>query len=129
MGFEVVGEAVDAYEGLAMVRTLQPRLVTLDLFMPVVGGVDSKVLFRMIREENPEIGIVVISGHRSGESELPSLAAASPARPGGGSMKKVARSRRCPATTIWKVPRRIKAGMNSDLDGPLFRTAAGVIWS
>jgi YesN/AraC family two-component response regulator len=62
MGFEVVGEAVDAYEGLAMVRRLQPRLVTLDLFMPVVGGVDSKVLFRMIREENPEIGIVVISG-------------------------------------------------------------------
>lgn len=44
MGFEVLGEAVDAYQGLAMVRVLRPRLMTLDLLMPVVGGIDSKVL-------------------------------------------------------------------------------------
>jgi hypothetical protein len=56
------------------------------------------------------------------------LAAASPARPGGGSMKKAARSRRCPCHHNLEkdLDEYIKAGTDGDLDGPLFRTAAGV---
>lgn len=58
-GFEVVGEASTAAEGLELFRTLRPRLVTLDLVMPKVGEeIDSKALFRVIRKERPEVAIV-----------------------------------------------------------------------
>jgi two-component system, chemotaxis family, chemotaxis protein CheY len=65
-GFEVVGEALNASEGLEMFRTLQPQLVTLDLMMPKVGETDAKVLFRSIREERPEVAVIVISAQPKG---------------------------------------------------------------
>ena len=61
MGFDVVGEAANASEGLELFRRMEPRLVTLDLLMPKVGEIDSKGLFRTIRKENPDVAIVVIS--------------------------------------------------------------------
>jgi two-component system, chemotaxis family, chemotaxis protein CheY len=60
-GFEVVGEAANATEGLEMFRSLQPQLVTMDLLMPTVDEVDSKSLFQSIRKEGPEVAVVVIS--------------------------------------------------------------------
>ena len=61
MGFDVVGEAENASQGLDLFRRVEPRLVTLDLFMPKVGEIDSKTLFHTIRNENPDVAIVVIS--------------------------------------------------------------------
>ena len=60
-GFEVIGEALNASEGLELFRALQPQLVTLDLIMPRGGEIDSKTLFSLIREEHPEVAIIVIS--------------------------------------------------------------------
>lgn len=65
-GFEVAGEASNASEGLDLFRALQPQLVTLDLLMPKVGEIDAKALFSAIREERPEVAVIVISAHPKG---------------------------------------------------------------
>jgi DNA-binding response OmpR family regulator len=62
-GFEVVGEAGNASEGLELFRTLHPQLVTLDLLMPQVGEIDAKSLFYSIRKEASGVAVVVISAH------------------------------------------------------------------
>jgi two-component system chemotaxis response regulator CheY len=40
-GHEIVGEAPDSLQAETCVRRLRPDLVTLDLVMPVRGGLDS----------------------------------------------------------------------------------------
>ena len=62
-GFEIVGEAGSASEGLDLFKSLHPQLVTLDLLMPQVGGMDAKSLFCFIRNEEPDVAVVVISAH------------------------------------------------------------------
>lgn len=61
IGCRIVGEATNASEALALYRSKRPRLVTLDLMMPVVGGMDAKTLLRQIRAEAPDIAIFVVS--------------------------------------------------------------------
>jgi two-component system chemotaxis response regulator CheY len=61
IGCEVVAEAGNAFEGLNLFRSLQPDLVTLDLLMPQVSGIDAKILFRSIREESPDASVIIIS--------------------------------------------------------------------
>jgi CheY-like chemotaxis protein len=65
-GFDVVGEAGSAHEALQLFRTLHPLLVTLDLLMPVMEGIDARALFRTIRGEDPNVAVVVISAHPKG---------------------------------------------------------------
>ncbi|MGH7814467.1 MAG: response regulator [Candidatus Binataceae bacterium] len=60
-GCRVVGEAGDAYEGLRLARATQPQLVTLDILMPLVNGINSKLLFRTIRTELPATAVIVMS--------------------------------------------------------------------
>jgi CheY-like chemotaxis protein len=60
-GCEIVGEADNPVEGLRLFRTLRPVMVTLDLVMPHVDGIDSEDLFATIRTESPETSVVVIS--------------------------------------------------------------------
>ncbi|MBF0127855.1 MAG: response regulator, partial [Magnetococcales bacterium] len=40
-GIEVVGEATNGRQAVALVRELRPSLVTLDLEMPVMGGLEA----------------------------------------------------------------------------------------
>jgi two-component system, chemotaxis family, chemotaxis protein CheY len=61
VGCEVVAEAGNAFEGLNLFRSLQPDLVTLDLLMAQVSGIDAKILFRTIREESPDAAVIIIS--------------------------------------------------------------------
>ncbi len=44
-----------------MFRQLHPDLVTLDLMMPAVDGIDSVAAFRTMRAENPRAAILVVS--------------------------------------------------------------------
>ncbi|MGH9041732.1 MAG: EAL domain-containing protein [Acidimicrobiia bacterium] len=57
--FEVVGEAGDGREAVALARRLHPDLVLLDLAMPGIGGLEA---LPMIRAVAPDARVVVLSG-------------------------------------------------------------------
>ena len=55
---EVVGEASNGEEAVAMARSLQPDVVLMDLLMPVMDGIDAT---REIREELPDTEVVALT--------------------------------------------------------------------
>ena len=55
---EVVGEAADGSEGVAMARRLQPDVVLMDLLMPNMDGVTA---IGRIKAESPEIEVVAMT--------------------------------------------------------------------
>jgi two-component system chemotaxis response regulator CheY len=61
IGCRIVGEAENAWLGLKLFQELKPQLVTLDLIMPAVEGIDAIQAFRSIREESPRTQIIVVS--------------------------------------------------------------------
>lgn len=62
-GFEVVGQAADATELLALVRDRKPQLVVVDIRMPPTHTTEGLDAARVIREELPDTGILVLSAH------------------------------------------------------------------
>jgi CheY-like chemotaxis protein len=61
IGCEVVAEAENTLQALDLFRTVAPTLVTLDIAVPHTGGIGALALFRIMRTENPDIPILVIS--------------------------------------------------------------------
>ncbi len=57
---EVVAEAGDGAQGLAMARELQPDVVLMDIQMPGVGGLEAAA---QLHREAPEIKVLLLSGH------------------------------------------------------------------
>jgi two-component system, NarL family, response regulator LiaR len=55
---EVVGEAENGREALAMARELRPDVVLMDLLMPVMDGIQAT---RAIRSELPEVEVVALT--------------------------------------------------------------------
>jgi DNA-binding NarL/FixJ family response regulator len=62
-GFEVVGQASDAEQLLDLVREHRPDLVIVDIRMPPTQTTEGLDAARVIRDEQPEVGIVVLSAH------------------------------------------------------------------
>jgi DNA-binding NarL/FixJ family response regulator len=62
-GFEVVGQAGDAEGLLTLVRELVPDLVVVDIRMPPTQTVEGLDAARTIREELPDVAIMVLSAH------------------------------------------------------------------
>jgi DNA-binding NarL/FixJ family response regulator len=62
-GFDVVGQADDAPQLVALVRELQPELVIVDIRMPPHHSTDGLDAAREIRELFPDIAILVLSAH------------------------------------------------------------------
>jgi DNA-binding NarL/FixJ family response regulator len=62
-GFEVAGQAGDAEQLLHLVREQKPQLVLTDIRMPPSHSTEGLDAARVIREESPDIGIVVLSAH------------------------------------------------------------------
>lgn len=71
-GFDVVGEAADGQEALAVTRKLQPDLVLLDLTMP---GMDGLTALPKLREEAPDCEIVVLTASDAEENLLGAIRA------------------------------------------------------
>jgi len=55
---EVVGEASDGSEAVALTRALRPDVVLMDLTMPGVGGLEAT---RLIKAEMPDVKVVILT--------------------------------------------------------------------
>jgi DNA-binding NarL/FixJ family response regulator len=73
-GFEVVGQVGDAAELLAVVRERLPELVLVDIRMPPTHSTEGLEAARVIRQERPETGILVLSAHVEVEHAMELLA-------------------------------------------------------
>jgi serine/threonine-protein kinase PknK len=73
-GFEVVGQAGDAARLLALVREQEPELVVVDIRMPPTHSTEGLEAARVIRQERPETGILVLSAHVEVEHAMELLA-------------------------------------------------------
>jgi DNA-binding NarL/FixJ family response regulator len=62
---QVVGEAQDGQEALAMARELKPDVVLMDLLMPVMDGLEST---KTIRTELPEVEVIALTSVLEGAS-------------------------------------------------------------
>ena len=61
---EVVGEAVDGAQAVALAEEFQPDVVLMDIAMPVMNGMEAT---RRIKARRPETGVLVLTMHRSDE--------------------------------------------------------------
>ena len=59
--FEVVGQAGDGVEAVALVTELRPDLLVIDVSMPIMDGLEA---IEAIRLASPETRVVVLSGER-----------------------------------------------------------------
>jgi two-component system, chemotaxis family, chemotaxis protein CheY len=57
-GWQVAGEATNGEQAVALYQQLKPDLVTMDLVMPVMGGLEA---LRKIREFDSQAQIVVVT--------------------------------------------------------------------
>ena len=64
-GIEVVGEAPDGVQGVAMVGSLRPDVVLMDLRMPSANGFQAT---EQIVHEHPAVRVVVLSAYETEES-------------------------------------------------------------
>jgi DNA-binding NarL/FixJ family response regulator len=62
-GFNVVGQAGDGEQLLALVRDKSPELVVTDIRMPPTNSTEGLDAARAIREELPDTGILLLSAH------------------------------------------------------------------
>lgn len=62
-GFEVVGQAGDAAQLLALVATQTPELAVVDIRMPPTHTTEGLDAARQIRQQHPETAILVLSAH------------------------------------------------------------------
>jgi DNA-binding NarL/FixJ family response regulator len=73
-GFDVVGQANDGCNLLEVVRATTPELVVTDIRMPPTYTTEGIDAARVIREELPEIAILVLSAHVDVEHAMELLA-------------------------------------------------------
>jgi DNA-binding NarL/FixJ family response regulator len=57
---QVVGEAADGREAVAMAEELQPDVVVMDIAMPMLNGIDATA---QIMRRNPETKVIILSMH------------------------------------------------------------------
>ena len=73
-GFDVIGQAGDGDALLSLVRTHKPDLALVDIRMPPTHTSEGLDAAKVIREESPEVGIVVLSAHVDVEHAMELLA-------------------------------------------------------
>ncbi|MDX6469070.1 MAG: hypothetical protein QOF75_873 [Gaiellaceae bacterium] len=65
--FDVVGQARNGRDAVALAERLEPDAVVMDIEMPVLDGVEAT---RQLREVAPDLPVVAISGHDYAERVL-----------------------------------------------------------
>lgn len=73
-GFDVVGQAGNGTEALALVRKENPDVLVIDIRMPPTNTTEGLDVARVVRGELPEIGILVLSAHVEVEHAVELLA-------------------------------------------------------
>jgi DNA-binding NarL/FixJ family response regulator len=73
-GFEVAGQTDNGQELIELVRTEEPQLVLVDIRMPPTHTTEGLDAAEAIREEFPEMGILVLSAHVDVEHAMELLA-------------------------------------------------------
>ncbi len=68
LGFRVVAEAENPAQALTLFRALKPDFVTLDVVMPPVGGIDALTAFRVMRQAEPRVPILIVSAMQLDET-------------------------------------------------------------
>lgn len=59
-GFQVVGEAANGKEALAVIEQQKPHIILSDMVMPLINGVDFTFI---VKEKYPDIQIIILSGY------------------------------------------------------------------
>ena len=73
-GVQVVGQAGDGAQLVSLTRTTRPDLVVVDIRMPPTHQIEGLEAAQAIRQELPEIGILVLSAHADVEHAMELLA-------------------------------------------------------
>lgn len=71
-GHEIIGEAANGQELLDMLDTVTPDLITLDITMPVMDGIEA---LKIIKDKYPDISIVMVSAAGQKDKVMESLKA------------------------------------------------------
>jgi two-component system, NarL family, response regulator NreC len=69
-GYQIVGEASDGLEALALVEKVAPNVLITDLMIPGLPGLD---VIRRVAHRFPKVGVVVLSMHTSEAHVLEAL--------------------------------------------------------
>ena len=56
--YEIVGEASDGYEAVSLAKECSPDIITLDITMPNMNGIDA---LKAIRAHNKDVKIIMVS--------------------------------------------------------------------
>lgn len=68
--FEVIGEAANGAEAVAMTKRLQPNVVLMDLRMPEMDGVTA---IGKIKAQHPDVQVLVLTTYDSDSDILPAI--------------------------------------------------------
>jgi len=102
-GFDVVGQAGNGTELLALVRSVRPELAIIDIRMPPKQATEGLQAARVIREELPGTAIIVLSAHVEVDEAMDLLA-------GGQGLGYLLKSRVTDVTEFIETVERITAG-------------------
>jgi DNA-binding NarL/FixJ family response regulator len=102
-GFDVVGQAGNGTELLALVRSVRPDLAIIDIRMPPNHATEGLQAARVIREELPGTAIIVLSAHVEVDQAMELLA-------GGQGLGYLLKSRVTDVTEFIETVERITAG-------------------
>ncbi|MBR1671144.1 MAG: response regulator [Butyrivibrio sp.] len=69
-GYEVVAEAINGKEGFELYKKLSPDVVTMDITMPELNGLEA---LAQIREFDPDAKVIVISAAGQDEKQKEAL--------------------------------------------------------
>ncbi|EKN69136.1 two-component response regulator [Neobacillus bataviensis LMG 21833] len=71
-GLDIVGEAANGEEAVHLAKSLKPDLILMDLAMPEMDGVQAT---RIIKKEQPEIKIMMLTSFSDQDHVIPALEA------------------------------------------------------